>query len=848
MRQHLCKKLALAILAGMGGNAVAAGLPPLQVPPSLLDSRGNTGRRAVPPAPPATAPDGTVKTAKEPTTGDTATETPLPASAIGQKTAPATDPATAAPTAITTEAKPATTGDAGPERAAMKSTVAEEAAAATSTSTLAAGRNQPATIRADRIQGRDQVETVAEGHAVLERDGNTLTADRLTYWPLDDEMEAEGNVELRQEQDWIAGPKLRMKIEDRIGYFEQPRYTLRRQPPTGGSTLRAPVAGSGKAERIDFAGEGVYRLTRGTYSTCAAPDPDWYAKAQKLNLDYNAEIGEARNATVYFKDVPFLYAPWLNFSLNNQRKSGFLSPTYGTTSNSGIEVTLPFYWNIAPNMDATLSPRAMARRGLQLNTEFRYLEPNYSGMSRVEYLPRDQLTGTSRSAYSFQHQHNLGHGFSGNINVNGASDDTYFTDLSSRLSVVTQTNLLRQGSLSYGGGWWNATLMAQRYQTLQDPAAPVGVPYYRLPQFLVTAARPDLPAGLAFNFTGEFVNFSHPTQVEGKRTLLYPQLALPLQTAAFFATPKLGLHLTRYSLERTDPGNPVQINRRLPIASFDSGVILERNIEWFGRAQTQTLEPRLYYLYVPSRDQAKIPVFDSALADFNFAQIFSENRYGGNDRIGDANQLTAALISRLIDPETGAERIRAAIGQRYYFSGQSVTLPGEAPRNDRKTDILAAFAGQVFAHAYLDAGWQYSPSYQRTERLNLSARYQPEIGKVINAGYRYTRDQFGQVDISGQWPLLGGWHGVGRYNYSTKDRRLIESLGGLEYDGGCWVLRLVAHRLATQTQKTSSAFFVQLELNGFARIGSNPLDMLKRSIPGYGVINQPTADPIFGAQ
>jgi LPS-assembly protein len=250
---------------------------------------------------------------------------------------------------------------------------------------------------------------------------------------------------------------------------------------------------------------------------------------------------------------------------------------------------------------------------------------------------------------------------------------------------------------------------------------------------------------------------------------------------------------------------------------------------------------------VPNRDQSKIPIFDSAPVDFNFAQIFSENRYDGSDRIGDANQLTAALVSRLIDPNTGGELVRGALGERFYFNTQQVTLPGEIPRTDRKTDLLAAFTGRVTDRVFVDSGWQYNPSFSRTERLNLGVRYQPEIGKVLNAGYRYSRDQLAQIDISTQWPLTGGWSAVARYNYSTKDKKLIEGLGGIEYDAGCWVARVVLHRLATQTTQTTTALFVQLELNGLGRIGSNPLDMLKRSVMGYGVINQPTADPIFGA-
>jgi LPS-assembly protein len=490
----------------------------------------------------------------------------------------------------------------------------------------------------------------------------------------------------------------------------------------------------------------------------------------------------------------------------------------------------------------------MSKRGTLWKGEYRYLQPDYSGAMQGQYLPDDKLEHKRRSTYSIAHRQNLGYGFSATVDVNGASDDTFFNDLANGSSVVAQTNLLRQGTLAYSGAWWSANLLAQSYQTLQDPSLPPVVePYRRLPQLTVTANRSDLPLGMSFAFSGEHVNFRNPTLVQGRRFTLYPQIALPLQTEMLSVTPKIGLHSTRYMLDRQAAGTPEKLTRSVPIFSVDSGVAFERGVDWFGGALTQTLEPRLYYLYVPVRDQSQIPVFDTGITDFNFAQIFGENRYSGGDRIGDANQATAMLTSRLLDPETGAEIIRAAFGQRFYFSTQNVGLPGEVLRSDRQTDLLASLSGRILPKTYADVGVQYNPRLSRTERLNLGARYQPETGKVLNAGYRYTRDQLGQaglgqIDVSGQWPVFDGWHAVGRFNYSTKDRRMIESVAGLEYDGGCWVGRVVVQRLATQTQRSNTALFFQLELNGFAKVGSNPLEILKRNVPGYGVINQQSTD------
>ncbi len=717
------------------------------------------------------------------------------------------------------------------------------------------GEALPTFIAADQIEGRNDVEVLADGNVELRKRNSVLRSDRLTYWQDADEVEAAGNVQLSRDGDRMQGPKLRMKMEDNTGYFEEPAYRIRRIRTGSAATLwtgdeerpsPALTTGSGKAQRLEFEGEGKYRLSDATYTTCtpaAGQDPDWFARTADLRLDYGDETGTARDATLYFLGSPILHSPWMSFSLNHERKSGLLTPTFGSTSQGGAEYTQPFYWNIAQNMDATIAPRFMSKRGTLWNGEYRYLTSNYSGTWQGQYLPEDRIEHKRRSSYSVTHLQKFAGGFSGSLNLNGVSDDTYFSDLANGSAVIAQTNLLREGTLSYGGDWWSAHLMAQSYQTLQDPSLPpVTIPYRRLPQLTVTANRGDLPFGLSFGFSGEDVNFRNPTQVQGRRTTLYPQLSLPLQSEVLSITPKIGFHSTRYGLENQAVGTPDKLTRNLPIFSLDSSVTFERDADWFGTNLTQTLEPRVYYLYVPVRDQSQIPVFDSALTDFGFAQIFGENRYGGGDRIGDANQATFMLTSRLLDPVGGAESIRAAFGQRFYFSTQKVGLPGEVLRSDRQTDFLGSLSGRIMPKTYGDVGVQYNPRDNRVERFNIAGRYQPETGKVLNAGYRFTRDQLGQLDLSGQWPVLGGWHAVGRFNYSTRDRRMVESVAGMEYDGGCWVGRIVFQRLATLTQRSNTALFFQLELNGFAKVGSNPLEILKRNVPGYGVINQQSAD------
>ncbi len=704
--------------------------------------------------------------------------------------------------------------------------------------------NAPTLIAADHIRGVTDLQTDAEGRAELVRPRTSIAADRLTYLHPDDEVVATGNVRVTRDQDVVTGPRLQLRVEENIGHMDTPAYTITRPPKAG--TLREATTGSGEADLIKFQGENHYRLENATYSTCGPSNPDWYARMNELTLDYDSEVGVARNATLVFKGVPMLYTPWLEFSLNNQRKSGFLAPTIGGSSRTGTEIAVPYYWNIAPNRDATITPRLMGRRGLLLGSEFRYLEPTYFGTAQAEYLPKDNVTGQSRNHYAIVHNHVFANGFAGNLNLNGVSDPLYFTDLSSHIATTSQQLLLRQGQLTYGAGWWSASLLAQSFQVLNHPLLPfVGAPYERLPQVAVSANRPDLN-GFAMTFTGEFVDFKHPTATVGQRLTLYPQLSYPLQSSAFFLTPKVGAHMSHYSLDRQAAGTPSTLSRGVPIASLDAGAVLERDTDWLGKGYLQTLEPRLFYVYVPFRDQSQFPVFDSGATDFNFAQLFTETHFAGNDRVGDANQLTAAVTSRLIDPDSGEELMRGTVGQRYYFSKQRVTFPGVAARANNSSDILASLSGRVLPKLLIDTTLQYNPNDSQLRRIVVGGRYNPAPMRVLNASYRFQRDVLREVDVSAQWPVWGNWYGVGRYNYSLRDKRLVEALGGFEYDGGCWILRGVFQRFATATQTTNTAFFVQLEFNGFSRIGSNPLDVLKRSIPGYGKMHDPVADPVFG--
>lgn len=692
-------------------------------------------------------------------------------------------------------------------------------------------------FRADSLSGTAAQSIEGEGQAELRTRTETVLADWLRYDFEADEIWGKDRVLIRRGLDTIAGPEMRLKREAQTGFFSTPQYFL------------GEAGGRGEAKELIFAGPDHYEMQDARYTTCVAGNDDWFVRALDFDVDNARKVGTATNATVVFKGVPIFYSPWLEFPLSNARKSGLLSPTFGSTGTRGLEFSIPYYWNIAPNYDATITPRAMSKRGVQLNTEFRYLFPDIAGQVHAEYLPNDRVAGTDRYGLAWQHNQTLLPGVAAYVNLNKVSDDTYFADLSDRLAITSQTTLLREAGLGISRGPFNLLARAQGFQTLQDPNAPIIPPYNRLPQLLFNMNEVDA-LGLGFAAEGEYVRFRQPQLLTGDRYLVYPNALWSRRGDAWFVTAKAGLHATHYDFDDTTLPRP-RLNRTLPIVSADSGLIFERDSRIFGRAFLQTLEPRAYYVYIPYRNQSQIPPFDTALDDFNFSQLFTENRYIGNDRIGDANQLTLAVVTRLLDPDTADERLRLAVGQRYYFEPQRVTLT-EPLRSDNSSPVLFTASGRLSPAWSADAGLEYDFNRLTTERLNGSLRYQPAPGRVINLSYRYIREQVDptgifsqlkQFDISAQWPIYGNWNVVGRYNYSLVDGKVLEAVAGIEYNGGCWVVRVVGQKLTTTTQQTTNSIFVQLELNGLARVGTNPLEVLRRGVGGYTPVNEPGLAP-----
>lgn len=714
----------------------------------------------------------------------------------------------------------------------------------------------------------------AIGNAAIHQGDQSAYGDVIEYNVQNDELHVTGNARIEVGNAKISGPELRMRLSESIGEMRDASIIMQKQPSisnqlddttstsqvnskqnqyienqsrasaflddstgtnnfSGNQLSSRPSTVRGNAEAIYFDGEDRKRMVDARYTTCPAGTDDWYIKASEITLNDYTSSGSAKNAYIEFKGVPLIYTPWIDFSFNNQRKSGLLAPTIGSTSRSGFEVLTPFYWNIAPNMDATLAVRALSKRGVQLQGEFRYLEENFSGTNSVEYLPTDSLSNETRYFANLKHQHQLGNGWSAGYSLEKVSDNEYFSELSTRIVTTSRINLPQQFNVDYADDTWRFNAIAQKFQTLDN----LSYPYERLPQ--MTLVGDKYYGDVNLNLYSQLVAFDNnqdsSTRPTGTRVTVYPSVTVPFTQSYGYITPKFGIHHTSYNLDNLTANQDSQ-QRTLPIFSLDSGLYFDRDFHIANRAYSQTIEPRLFYVYIPDRNQSKIPVFDSSLTDTNFSTLFMENQFTGNDRINDANQLSFALTTRFIESSSGTERLSASIGQRYYFSDQEVALDYNnlsSFRRSNSSDVIAGITGQLKNSWRIDTFWQYNTDDSSAVRTTMTGRYNPEPGKTLNLSYSYRKDLLDQFNISSQWPLSKGWYGIGRVNYSLREKSIIETLAGLEYDAGCWQARGVVQRVSTATADANYAFFFQLELGGLASIGANPLSVIKRNIPGY---------------
>jgi LPS-assembly protein len=781
----------------------------------------------------------------------------------------------------------------------------------TETLTPADRGQMPSIVTGDRISGRPDLETVVEGNATLRRGAVSITADRLEYYQPDDRAKATGNVRVNQAGNVYEGPELQLKLETFEGFFNNVRYQF------------LVNEAHGEAKRIDFVDANVSIAREATYTTCRREDfpgwmPAWLLTATTMTTDTEENEGVAKNARLSFMGITTPPIPSVSFPLSNERKSGLLPPTIGIDNTNGIEIAQPYYWNIAPNRDATITPTIMSKRGINFSNEFRYLEKGYNGTIRFDLMGSDRLMGqrypdlgsTKRwGVWGTHHQDfdakALGlDSLSANISINRVSDNDYWRDFT-RTPSLAQRQLPNDASLNWSKGDWSGIVRTLKYQNLQYDLSPIVPAYDKMPQITANYNKYDwhgFDVSLNLDYTHFRVNTILPSQLgydatqqsqpDGDRAMAVASISRPFITPSSFVIPKLMLNAASYNYylpqssiptvtvngtqyvngQVYNPSSlyffPTSSNRAVPTFSLDSGLTFERDANYFGRAFRQTLEPRAYYVYTPYRNQSMLPNYDSAANDFSFATIYTENAFSGGDRVSDTNALTLGVTSRLIDPATGVEAARFGIAQRLRFADQKVTLPGGTPVTDRASDLLVGAQVNWTPKWSLDTVLQYNPDTRRSTRSAISARYNPEPYHNLSAAFRYqapstptATDGNKSFDVGWQWPINdlwgdkgknlgpgkgqggGRWYAVGRLNYSLQDKKLTDGVLGFEYDGCCWIGRVVLQRITTGQVTANTRIMFQLEFVGFSSIGSSPMQALRQNIQRYEPLRQPGEAP-----
>ncbi len=734
-----------------------------------------------------------------------------------------------------------------------------------------ATKDRPLFVRADEIRGRPDLDVEAVGNAELRRSDIRIRADRLSYDQANDVARAIGNVRISHDGNRYSGPELQIRLETFEGFFMAPTFVLGR------------TGAVGSASRMDFIDAGHAVVSAATYTSCPADGsggPDWLLSADRIKLDFETNEGVAEGAVLRFLGVPILAAPTVSFPLSEARKSGWLPPIMGIDSRSGFVAGVPYYWNIAPNRDATITPIMRTNRGPGVDGEFRYLEPDYSGTLRLDLLPYDRLSESTRYALNLAHEGLPMREWGLQLHAMRVSDNNYWKDFPDALQnltrrlLTTDAQLRRDFSSPLGGGDWAVIAAVQAWQPLQgsDASSLMGVPYQRLPQI---GARTDqgLGGGFQASFETEFNRFTNPTGVietsrlTGLRLHAIGTLARPIETPGWTLTPRLSFNAASYALDQPMSDGRTTASRIIPTASLDSAWVFERNAAWLDKAFRQTLEPRLMYVYTPYVKQSSYPLFDTAPKDFNFESIFTENAFAGIDRVSDGNQLTAGLTSRVIDPANGAEALRLAVVQRVRLADQRVTPDGQA-QTKRFSDVLVAGSTTLLPSWTLAASVQYDPDRRSLAQALVGTRYAPGAFRSVTLNYRENLDLSEQVELGWQWPVYGptpperessartpnatsgsgscqgSVYTVGRLNYSLKDSRITTGLLGLEYDAGCWIGRIVAERVSTGLSSATTRVMLQLELVGLSRLGANPLQVLKDNIPGYQLLRDTRTAPV----
>lgn len=682
----------------------------------------------------------------------------------------------------------------------------------------------PAQVSGDSFTSPDSVTYHLTGDTALERLDQLLRADSLTYNQDTTAYDAQGHVRYQERGMLFSADGMRGTTDPEYGVANHVQYQLLNS------------RGNGVASQATVLDQDRDKLDNVTYSTCDLHHRVWEIDAKTMTMDRDAGRGVARDVTMRMKGVPFLWLPWLSFPIDSQRQSGFLYPTFGKRGRGGFFFGIPYYWNIAPNYDATFTPLVYADRGPMLNSEFRYLTDVTKGTVDFDYMPSDKTLDRDRWYLQLNNQTRLPWNLVWSSSIQRASDKEWFQDFGQNLATATVTLLGSSSYVTSSGDWWNAGMGADWYQVVTPGLSDQAAPYRRLPRLYFNADQPiGGPGGPEWGINSEAVRFVKPEAVGGDRFDLYPFIAWPLQGAAWFVRPELGVRYTTYNLPQpVAPGDSAHPSRTTPIFDVDAGLVFERDVHLFGSDYTQTLEPRVYYLYVPYRNQAALPLFDTQPLTFDFWQLFTTNSFSGADRQMNANDLSLALTTRFLDQD-GNEKVSASIGQIRYFTPQKVMLaPNGKVLDYSGSDYVANLTLALSDNWRLTSSQQWNPHTQETDVSTVGLQRRLWGDGIVNFDYRYRRGLLEQADVNGEIPVGTAWKLVGGYTYSMRDQRVIDAFAGIEWDSCCTAVRVLSrHYVYDFKGDSNNAIMFEVIFKGIGAYGQGTGNFLRNAILGY---------------
>jgi len=676
----------------------------------------------------------------------------------------------------------------------------------------------PIVLEADNVESQGDKAVILSGDAFVAQGRQSISAGKITYSKETDRATGEGDVTLRSVAgDLVTADSIDLDINSKIGSAKNAKFKLAERGLIEEETNAVAVQSRGSAGELSMEGEQFVRLKNVEYTTCVEGQDDYFLRAKELELDQATGMGRAKGATVVFKGVPIFYAPTFTFPINDERKSGFLFPSFGFDSDSGAVFAAPWYWNIAPNMDATFTPRIYSDRGIQLGAEVRHLTDNSETYFYGEFLPSDkEFNDEDRSVVTLQHDQDITERLSAKVDFNDVSDQSYFTDFRNDIRYFSTTYIPRNARLSYNADYWNASAGISEFELVDDSIDPVNKPFERRPEFRFDSNFPKL--GLfQFETSASATNFSHDSKQDGWRYLLNPSVEIPVESVWGSLTPRLELDYAGYSIDDADVDS-----RSIPVFSIDSTLHLEKRSSFLGETAIQTLEPRIFFVYAGEDNQENAPLFDTKALRFNnFNNLFSTSGFTGGDRAADNRQVTLALTSRVFD-KNGKQRLKASIGQAYYLEDREVTIDGETATAS-KSDLLAEASIDFGNHWELDTFVQYGTETSDLRTLNITGEYRESADKFASIGYRRSEvsSAIEQVILQGEWPLNDHFSLFGTERYSIEDSENLQTQFGFEYDACCWRLRLSANRLRTTNSEERDSILAEFELTGLGKVRTN---------------------------